>query len=1029
MSRTLGLAAWLAACVPAFAQWPSNFVATSVADNWQQPVGLTFAADGRMIVWEKAGRVWTVENGVKTAAPLLDLSEEVGDWRDHGLLGLALDPDFLSNGRLYLSYVVDWHHLEYFGTPLYSPSADAYFRDTIGRIVRYTANSADGFRSVDLQTRSVLVGETKSSGIPIAHQSHGVGALAFGAEGALLAGTGDGGSYLEVDIGQVLSGSSNTALAEGILQPKEAVGAWRSQLVDSLSGKLLRLDPDTGNGWSNNPFYDPGAPRAPRSRVWALGLRNPFRFTRLPGTGHSHGSFASPGTLVIGDVGWNSFEELSLSAEGGENFGWPLFEGLTEQSGYAATNVLNLDALNPLAGVTCAPHFRFQDLLVQATPTTPLWPNPCDPQQQVPASLPRFEHERPWLEYGHGNLASTGVFSGGLAEPLRIDDPLAPVSGAQFDGACPGALAWCASSNYPAPWRDTLFVADYVGGWVKSVEFDAAGAPRLVRDFAPPGSGGAVVAMAAHPQSGDLYFIDYGAAGQASVRHLQWIADDIPVAVASPAQSFGPSPLSVPFSSAGSFDPENLALTYLWDFGDGSTSSEANPTHVFESLEDVSALGQIVARVDQLAPPGPLGGGNPDKEVIRDGDRPPLGSLDSNRQYDTFHFGDQGSLDWIGYALPAPRTFRRVVFQEGRQFADGGWFSSLGVEVGDGSTWSAVTGLSIAPAYPGANGLGFETFQLDFDARTGTHIRIAGAPGGSARFISVGELRVFAEPSGPRPPLRFDVTLTVTDPLGGASIARAIVSTDNTPPQVAITSPLDGSSYPITPFDQIVPLQSQVSDAEHGPGELQCAWRTTLFHDNHSHPEPLDFDCASSTVITPVGCDGETYWYEIELTVTDAAGLATSVVSRLDPDCCQGGPPPTAYCTAKLSSIGCLPAIGSSGVPSLSSGGPFLVTCSNVPSQRAGLMMYAFSAADWPFLGGRRCVATPVRRTAGQASGGSLGPACDGAFAFDFNAWRLAGLDPNLLVGRLVFAQYWFRDAAASYGAGLSDGLQFALCP
>jgi glucose/arabinose dehydrogenase len=1029
MPRTLGLAAWLAACVPAFAQWPANFVATAVADNWQQPVGLTFAEDGRMIVWEKAGRVWTVENGVKSAAPLLDISAEVGDWRDHGLLGLALDPDFLSNGRLYLSYVVDWHHLEYFGTPQYSPTANVYFRDTIGRITRYTANSADGFRSVDPQSRFVLVGESKSTGIPIAHQSHGVGALVFGADGALLAGTGDGASYLEVDIGQAVSGSSNTALAEGILKPKEAVGAWRSQLVDSLSGKLLRLDPNTGNGWSNNPFFDASAPRAPRSRVWALGLRNPFRFAHLPGTGHAHGSHASPGTLVIGDVGWNSFEEFSLSVGGGENFGWPLFEGLTGQSGYAATSVLNLDAPNPLAGAGCATHFRFQDLLVQATPSAPSWPNPCDPGQQAPASLWRFQHERPWLEYGHGNLASTGVFASGAAERLRIDDPLSPVQGEQFDGACPGALAWCSSSNYPAPWRDTLFIADYVGGWVKSVEFGVNGAPSVVRNFAPPGAGGAVVAMAAHPQSGDLYFIDYGAAGQPSVRHLQWIADQIPVAVASPAQSFGPSPLSVQFSSAGSYDPENLALTYLWDFGDGTTSTAANPSHVYESLEDVSALGQIVARVYELTPPGPLGGGNPNPEIIRDGDFPPLGSLDSSRQFDTFHFGDQGALDWIGYALPAPRAFRRVLFQEGRQFADGGWFNSLRVEVGNGSSWTPVTGLSITPLYGGANGLGFEIFQLDFDAASGTQIRIAGAPGGSARFISVAELRVFASPIGSRPPLRFDVTLTVTDPLGGASIARAVVSTDNTPPQVAITSPLDGSYYPITSSDQVVQLHAQVSDAEHGPSELECAWRTTLFHDDHNHPEPLDFNCTSSTVITPVGCDGQTYWYEIELTVTDAAGLSTRAVSRLEPDCCQGGPPPTSYCTAKLSSLGCLPAIASSGTPSVSSGAPFLVTCTNVPSQRLGLMMYSFSAADWPFLGGRRCVATPVRRTPAQASGGSLFPACDGAFAFDFNAWRLTGSDSNLSVGRLVFAQYWFRDSAASFGAGLSDGLQFALCP
>jgi glucose/arabinose dehydrogenase len=88
---------------PAAAQWPPNFTDTTVASGWVRPVGLTFAADGRMFVWEKGGRVWLVENGVRAAQPFLDLSEEVGDWRDHGLLGFALDPQFLANGRVYVS--------------------------------------------------------------------------------------------------------------------------------------------------------------------------------------------------------------------------------------------------------------------------------------------------------------------------------------------------------------------------------------------------------------------------------------------------------------------------------------------------------------------------------------------------------------------------------------------------------------------------------------------------------------------------------------------------------------------------------------------------------------------------------------------------------------------------------------------------------------------------------------------------------------------------------------------------------------
>lgn len=1007
---------------PSLAQLPPNFEAAPIAASWNQPVGLTFAGDGRMLVWEKAGRVWTVENGVKASAPLLDLSEEVGDWRDYGMLAFALDPQFLVNGYVYAAYVVDWHHLEYFGTPQYSAATDEYFRDTIARVVRYTANASDGFRSIDPLSRLVLIGESKSTGVPICHQSHGVGALLFGEDGSLLLSTGDGASYSEADAGQIVSGSSNTALAEGILQPKEAVGAWRAQLVDSLSGKLLRFDPSNGDGLADNPFFDPLAPRAPRSRVWALGLRNPFRMALLPGAHGGHGGANEPGVLVVGDVGWNAHEELSSCEHAAQNFGWPKYEGLTEQPEYAAAPAFNLDAPNPLAGAGCATHVAFDDLLVQDTLAAPSWPNPCDLQQPLPSTLTRFEHERPWLDYGHGAAPSTATYNGVDAAVTPIDAPGSPLQGQAFDGDCVGALAWCASPNYPAPWRDTLFVADFVQGWLKSVEFDANYAPQVVRAF---GSGaGAVVALAAHPLSGDLYFIDYGATGQAAVRHLRWIADAMPVAAASPAQSFGPSPLSVSFSSAGSFDPEGQPLSYAWDFGDGATSTDANPVHVFDGLEDVTALGAIVARVFELVPPGPQGGGNLDPEVIRDNDWPPVASTFSSRQFDTFHSGDQGSLDWIGYALPSPRTLRRVVFQAGMRFSDGGWFQTLGVEVGDGASWSSVSNLTVSPLYAGASGVGFETYQLDFAPISATHVRIVGAPGGAAQFISVGELRVFA--AGPR---RYDVKLTVADPSGGSHVARVVVSTDNTPPQVLITSPLDGSSYPITPASQVLALQAQVSDTEHGPAELDCAWRTTLFHNEHNHPEPVDPACSTTTVITPVGCDGEVYWYEVELVVTDAAGLSTRAVSRLTPDCCQGGPPPQSYCTAKVSAAGCLPAIGSSGIPSVSSGAPFLVTCSNVPPQRTGVMIYSFGPADWPFLGGRRCIATPSRRTPPRQSGGSLALACDGAFAFDFNAWRMAGADPNLFVGRLVFAQYWFRDSGASFGAGLSDGLQFALCP
>ena len=98
-----------------FAQ-PTGFIDQEYVGGFEQAVGLTFDANGRMYVWEKQGKIWIVENGVKSSTPLLDISEEVGNWRDFGMLGVALDPDFLSNGNIYLLYIVDRHHLMNFGT-------------------------------------------------------------------------------------------------------------------------------------------------------------------------------------------------------------------------------------------------------------------------------------------------------------------------------------------------------------------------------------------------------------------------------------------------------------------------------------------------------------------------------------------------------------------------------------------------------------------------------------------------------------------------------------------------------------------------------------------------------------------------------------------------------------------------------------------------------------------------------------------------------------------------------------------------
>ncbi len=166
--------------------------------------------------------------------------------------------------------------------------------------------------------------------------------------------------------------------------------------------------------------------------------------------------------------------------------------------------------------------------------------------------------------------------------------------------------------------------------------------------------------------------------------------------------------------------------------------------------EDLTNNGNIIAKVTS-----PTGSGSPDIEVIRDGVFPPVGSGDTLAQYDTFDGANTATEDWIGYSLQFSFTWEEVIFQEGIHFWDGGWFESLTVQVRQSGDWNTVTGLFISPSYPFVNnGVSYETYTLTFDPIPGDGIRIFGAPGGNAAFISVGELRVFGDCNPPPPPPR-----------------------------------------------------------------------------------------------------------------------------------------------------------------------------------------------------------------------------------------------------------------------------------
>lgn len=705
------------------ASLPAGFVEQSIGGAWNEAIGLLFDDNGRMYVWERAGRVWIVENGVKLSTPLIDISDEVGGWRDFGLLGFTLDPNFAQNGFIYLLYVVDHHHLVNFGTPNYNPNANEYNQATIGRITRYTANAANAFRSVDMSSRRVLLGERIDNGFPILFESHGVGSMVFGTDGTLLASCGDGASYASTDVGSASETYYSAALSQGIIKQKENVGAYRAQLVDSLSGKVVRIDSVTGDGIPSNPFYDSANPRAARSRVWALGLRNPCRMTLRAGTGSHNRADANPGALYIGDVGWDTWEELNIAAGPGKNFGWPVFEGMQTHSLYYNASPANRDAPNPLfnTGGCTQQYFSFRDLIKQDSLNAPSFPNPCNSAAQIPGTIFRFVHTRAAIDWGHWSGARVGTFDGsGNATVADVGAPGSPVSGTQFSGSCSIGGVWYTNTDFPAQYRNTYYQADYVQGWIRTFNFDQNNNPVSTANFMT--NGGGIVAISADTRNGGLYYLSW----TSDLRKISYGGNKPPLAVASANKSFGPSPLVVQFTGSSSTDPEGGALTYNWNFGDGTANSTlANPQHTFNAAAGV--------------------------------------------------------------------------------------------------------------------------------------------------------------------PTKYTVTLTVRDNASATGVATLIVSANNTPPSVTITNPVPGTRYSLSQ-NTVYNLRASVSDAESAEAQIAYQWQTILHHNSHEHPEPLDTNHLTTTVISPIGCDGNLYYYRIILTVTDPAGLSATNEVDLFPACSNQTP-------------------------------------------------------------------------------------------------------------------------------------------
>ena len=264
-----------------------TLVLETFAEALDVPVGIVNAGDDRLFVVEKRGTIQIVDtSGSLYSQPFLDIRNLVNDGaNERGLLGLVFHPDYAENGYFFVNYS--------------NNSGDT-------QISRFSRSSDDPDLADPASEKKVLTVDQPRS-------NHNAGDLAFGPDGFLYIGFGDGGGAGDPDN--------------------------YSQNTQSLLGKMLRIDINTDENTpykvpENNPFVnDENVP----DEIWAIGLRNPWRYSFDPLTGD----------LWIADVGQNAKEEVIFqpaNSTGGENYGWRCYEGT---SAYRTNNCVPEAQLTP----------------------------------------------------------------------------------------------------------------------------------------------------------------------------------------------------------------------------------------------------------------------------------------------------------------------------------------------------------------------------------------------------------------------------------------------------------------------------------------------------------------------------------------------------------------------------------------------------------------------------------------------------------------------------------------------------------
>jgi glucose/arabinose dehydrogenase len=425
---------------------PPGFQDSLVIGGLTHPTVVRFSPDGRVFVAEKSGLVKVFASLYATQPSIFaDLTRNVDDYWDRGLLGMTLDPGFPGKPYVYVLYAYDapiggvapvWND----GCPTPpGPNTDGCVIS--GRLSRLTAagNAMTG-------DEKVLINDWGQQ-----FPSHSVGALLFGPDGALYASAGEGASLGTVDYGQFggnpLADPADTP-GEPMEPPWAEGGALRSQSLRRpagqpvvLNGAVIRVDPATGEARPDNPLAAHSDANA--RRIVAYGFRNPFRFTIRPGSSE----------LWIGDAGTNLWEEINVAphpASEVRDFGWPCYEGVPPMPDWVNAQV-----------DTC-----MNDLYRDPSAVSP-----------------------PFFAYAH-------------------EGDVVPGDGCAHDGSSVTGLAFHEGGTYPKAYDGALFFADHTRNCIWTMFPGAGGEPDPASRALFVGSASHPVDLETGP-GGDLYYADF----------------------------------------------------------------------------------------------------------------------------------------------------------------------------------------------------------------------------------------------------------------------------------------------------------------------------------------------------------------------------------------------------------------------------------------------------------------------------------------------------------------------------------------